>query len=109
MSAHFYHPAAMVDAKSLCYVVMPDHFHLLLQLENTSLDKVMNRIKSRSAVLLNRTLGLSGRFWQPGFHERALRQDEDLQAMARYVVANPLRAGMVRKLANYPYWNAIWL
>jgi hypothetical protein len=29
--------------------------------------------------------------------------------MARYVVANPLRAGLVQTLRNYPLWDAVWL
>ncbi|MNE68641.1 hypothetical protein D3C80_1643130 [compost metagenome] len=51
----------------------------------------------------------SGRLWQKGFHDHALRREEDVKAVARYVVANPLRAGLVEKLADYPFWDAIWL
>jgi hypothetical protein len=32
-----------------------------------------------------------------------------LLAMARYIVANPLRAGIAHSLADYPHWDAIWL
>jgi hypothetical protein len=38
-----------------------------------------------------------------------LRKDEDLQTVARYIVANPLRAGLVEKIGDYPLWDAIWL
>ncbi len=47
--------------------------------------------------------------WQKGFHDRALRREEDLVTVARYVVANPLRAGLVEKLGDYPLWDAIWV
>ncbi|MFB6261862.1 MAG: transposase, partial [Thiohalorhabdaceae bacterium] len=47
--------------------------------------------------------------WQPGFHDRAIRREEDLEAVARYVVANPLRAGLVDRIADYPHWDAAWL
>jgi len=47
--------------------------------------------------------------WQPGFHDHALRKEEDVRAVARYVVANPLRAGLVQRIGDYPHWNAIWL
>jgi hypothetical protein len=33
----------------------------------------------------------------------------DLQSVARYIVANPLRAGLVKHLGDYPLWDAIWL
>ena len=42
-------------------------------------------------------------------HDRALRRDEDLLAVARYIVANPLRAGLVRRVGDYPLWDAVWL
>jgi len=47
--------------------------------------------------------------WQKGYFDRALRREEDLKAMARYIVANPLRAGLVEHIGQYPLWDAIWL
>ena len=89
--------------QTLAFVVMPDHLHWLLQLQQGSLSSLVGRVKSISA----RRLG--GQVWQKGFHDHALRQEEDLVALARYVVANPLRAGLVERLGDYPHWDAIWL
>jgi len=36
-------------------------------------------------------------------------KSEDLMKVARYIVANPLRAGLAGHLADYPHWDAIWL
>ncbi|MNN82247.1 hypothetical protein D3C81_1991650 [compost metagenome] len=55
------------------------------------------------------SVGRKGSLWQQGYHDRALRRDEDLVKLARYVVANPLRAGLVEKLGDYPLWDAIWV
>jgi len=103
------HPDFLSDAENMCWIVMPDHIHMLLQLGEFSLTRVMNRMKSKSAVMLNRELGRAGRFWQRGYYDHALRKNEDVQSVARYIVANPLRAGLVNNIANYPYWNARWL
>ena len=46
---------------------------------------------------------------QRGFHDRAIRKQDDLVAVARYIVANPLRAGIVDSIRNYPLWDAKWL
>jgi REP element-mobilizing transposase RayT len=46
---------------------------------------------------------------QRAFYDHALRQDEDVQGVARYIVANPLRAGLVENIGDYPLWDAIWL
>lgn len=96
-------------AQTLCWVLMPDHLHWLVQLERDSLVSLMRRFKSRSAKAVNQHLGTHGRVWQKGYHDRALRKEEDLIGLARYVVANPLRAGLVSRLADYPLWDAIWL
>ena len=94
---------------SLALVVMPDHLHWLVELRGHSLAALMRRIKGRSARTINAQLGRQGPVWQAGYHDRALRQEEDLQDVARYVVANPLRAGLVRRIGDYPLWDAIWL
>src|SRR3990167_1729179 len=96
-------------ATSLAWVVMPDHFHWLIELQNTQLPSLMARTKSRIAVTLNRSAGRQGPVWQHGYHDRAIRKEEDLQAVARYIVANPLRAGLVERVGDYPLWDAIWL
>jgi len=49
------------------------------------------------------------RIWQDGFHDHALRQEEDLAEVARYIVANPLRAGLVERVGDYSHWDAVWL
>jgi putative transposase len=95
--------------ESLAFVVMPDHFHWLLTLGNAKLPKLIRQVRSRSAIEINRANSTNGQIWQRGYHDHALRKEEDLQETARYVVANPLRAGLVERLADYPLWDAIWL
>jgi REP element-mobilizing transposase RayT len=94
---------------SMAWVVMPDHFHWLVQLEQCTLAQLMQATKSRSTLTLNRALNRKGAFWQTGYHDRAIRDGEDLLPFARYIVANPLRAGLVDKIGNYPLWDACWL
>ena len=96
-------------ANSLAWVVMPDHFHWLIELESCSLRRLMRETKSLATREVNHCTGRSGPLWQQGYHDRALRMEDDLVKMARYVVANPLRAGLVHKLGDYPLWDAVWL
>lgn len=98
------------DAKMLAWVLMPDHVHWLLQLgERDELSVVVSRLKSASARHANRALGRTGAVWAKAFHDHALRSEDDLQDVARYVVANPLRAGLVTQIGDYAFWNAVWL
>lgn len=91
------------QVQTWAYVVMPDHFHWLLQLHDEALSQVVGRVKSLSSRKLGRSL------WQDGFHDRAVREEDDLKAMARYVIANPLRAGLVESIGEYSHWDAVWV
>ena len=102
-------PASWPGAKLMAWVLMPDHAHLLLQLgEAESLARAMARAKARVSMALKREFGMPS-IWQPGFHDHALRKDEDVRAVARYLVANPLRAGLAECVGQYPFWDATWL
>ena len=96
--------------ESLAFVVMPDHLHWLIVLQsNTTLAALMRSVKGRSSRQINQLRGTNQPVWQNGYHDHALREDEQLIHTARYIVANPLRAGLVNKLADYPFWDAKWL
>ncbi len=88
---------------------MPDHIHWLVELHNGDLPKLMQVVKSRSARLINQARGFSAPVWQKGYFDRALRREDDLKTMARYIVANPLRAGLVDHIGDYALWDAIWI
>lgn len=91
-------------SSSLCFVLMPDHLHWLIQLgEATTLPTLMRMMKSISAHQVGRPI------WQAGYHDRAIRAEEDVRAVARYIVANPLRAALVARVGDYPHWDAVWL
>ena len=95
--------------RSHAWVLMPDHLHWLVSLERATLASLMRTVKSRAAVAINRCV-TSGEFrWQPGYHDHALRHDENLVACARYLLMNPVRAGLVRRIWDYPHWDADWL
>ncbi|MDJ0938275.1 MAG: transposase [Woeseiaceae bacterium] len=83
-------------------VVMPDHVHLAGQLGERSLSRVMHSLKSYTANRLAH-LGVAAPIWQPGFHDHALRDDEDYSVRIRYLIDNPVRAGLVERIEDYPY------
>jgi len=98
------------DSRLLAWVLMPDHLHLLLQLgDRDHLPTVVSRLKARSAASVARSVGRRRKVWSRAYHDHALRGEEDVQAVARYIIANPLRAGLVRRCGDYPFWDAVWL
>ena len=97
--------------ESLSYVVMPDHLHWLVSLGNAgSLSKVVADVKRKSAYRINQLRNRIGSpVWQRGFHDHAIRKEEGIRDVARYIVANPLRAGLVKRVGDYSLWDAKWL
>jgi len=87
----------------LAYCVMPDHLHLLVAgtAETSDLRKFARMSKQRSGARYALTHG--GPLWQEGYHERVLRAEDDARVTARYILANPVRGGLVDDPADYPF------
>ena len=101
---------ARLSTRSLAFVIMPDHLHWLMQLrEGYALSDVVHFVKSDSARLVNRLRKGWGSVWQKGFHDRAIRREELLQVHARYIVNNPVRAGIVDSPHRYSLWDSVWV
>ena len=96
--------------RTWAFVVMPDHLHWLVELgAMRALSDVVHGVKWFSGKQINRRLGRQGPVWQPGFHDHALRREESVREAARYVVMNPVRAGLVRSVREYSLWDACWI
>ena len=89
--------------------VMPDHVHWLFTLQSAGLSPLVGRIKTLSALAIHHERGGSGVLWQRDFYDHAVRNDEAQVEIARYIVANPLRAKLVDNVADYSHWYARWL
>jgi REP element-mobilizing transposase RayT len=82
---------------------MPDHVHLVLSpSEDCSIVTFVGQYKN---LVLRSSWkhGVTGSFWQPGFWDHFLRADEELMAAVEYVLANPVRAGLVDYWRRYGY------
>ena len=91
------------------WVVMPDHVHWLFSLERHDVSACVARFKSRSARAIHQARGSRGRVWQSGYFDHRVRNEDDFRSQARYILDNPLRAGLVKKLADYPHWGCRWI
>ncbi len=102
-TAAFQHSARLDRFALLAYCLMPDHAHLLVEglAVQSDLRRFAKMAKQRSGAA--HALARGKTLWPEGYYERVLRGDEDAFAMARYIVANPLRAGLVASARDYPY------
>jgi REP element-mobilizing transposase RayT len=97
------------NTSTLAFVIMPDHIHWLFSVSaEVSLAAIMKQVKGTTAHRINALVHSAGPVWQTSFHDHALRRDTSLVNMARYVVANPVRAGLVERIGDYSLWDAVW-
>ena len=73
------------------------------------LARVVQRLKANTARRARALHPMPGPVWAKGYHDRALRLEDDLLAAGRYIVQNPVRAGLVRRVGDYPFWDAVWI
>ena len=87
----------------LAYCFMPDHVHLLIQgdSEDANCRAFIRRSKQFSGFHYKKAFGKT--LWQRYGYERTLRSDEATLSVARYIVENPLRAGLVRSVEDCPF------
>lgn len=100
--------APRAELTLLCWVLMPDHLHALVELNEGTLSRAVGGMKARTSMAVNRARVARSAVWAPAFHDRALRHEDDLLDVARYIICNPLRAGLARSVREYAFWDAIW-
>ncbi len=87
----------------IAYCFMPDHTHILAEAtrEDSSLSKYLAMWKQRTGFEWRKKS--EWRLWQKGYWERVLRTEDDMLGIARYIVDNPVRAGLVLGVKDYPF------
>ena len=92
------------EYKLICYCIMPNHIHLVFKLlkANRGISKILQSIKRTSARKSNLVLNRNGKFWQDESYDRLVRDDKELYFIIKYVLMNPVNAGLVE---NWNEWN----
>ena len=85
---------------------MPDHVHLLLTgtSPDSDLRRLINLWKQGTGYIHQQVT--RSRLWQGGYFDHVLRGEEDRTDVIRYLLANPIRAGLVDHLRDYPFWGS---
>ncbi len=86
------------------FVVMPDHVHWLLTLDqNITIERAMQFIKGGFSYRLKRETGYSGEIWQPGFSEVRVEDEGSFEQHVSYIAENPVKAGLANSRDEYPF------
>ena len=94
---------ARFDARVHAYCWMTNHIHLLIQVGESELSRIMLRIASRYARFVQARLDTTGHLFERRYHAVLVDEDAYLLTLLRYIHQNPLKAGMVNSLTNYPW------
>jgi putative transposase len=87
------------------FVIMPDHFHVLLT-PKTSLEKAVQFIKGGFSFRAKKELGSNMEVWQKGFSDHRIRDAVDYLHHVSYIRDNPVRKHLCEQAEDYPYSSA---
>ena len=87
----------------VAFCIMSNHVHLVLNMEKTNvpLHSILQRVKSYSARKANSLLEMKGIFWQRENYDHVVRNSEELKRIVRYVMENPLKAGLCKTWSDW--------
>jgi putative transposase len=87
------------------FVLMPDHFHLLLS-PTLSLERSLQLIKGGFSYRARKELEFQGEVWEKSFYDRRVRGMEDYYNFKQYIRRNPVKRGLIGLPEEYPYSSA---
>lgn len=85
------------------YCLMDNHYHLLVETPDANLSKGMRQLNGSYTQRFNRCHGRAGHVFQGRYKAILVQKEAYLLELARYVVLNPVRAGMVRRAEDWPW------
>ncbi len=92
----------LVSAEVLAYCLMPNHYHLIIQLHNTDLPATMQKLALSYAVAFNKNYQRTGHLFQGPYQIKHISDLTYLLHLSRYIHLNPLSADLVSKAED---WN----
>jgi putative transposase len=87
------------------FVVMPDHFHLLITPTGTH-EHAMQLIKGGFSYRAARQFGIAGEIWQTSYQDYRVRDAEEYSAFRKYIHMNPVKRGLCNGPEDFPYSSA---
>jgi putative transposase len=88
------------------FVVMPDHFHLILTPTGITLERAMQFVEGGFSFRLNKTLKVKREVWQSSFQDRRVRDSLEYQRFKDYIWQNPVKRFLAAAPEQYPYSSA---
>jgi putative DNA methylase len=94
------------DYQMHAWVVMPNHVHLVVDVWDVPLVKLINGWKGKSSREAGKLLGRSGAFWQTDYYDTLVRDEAHLKRSIRYTEQNPVKAFLAKAAREWPWSSA---
>jgi REP element-mobilizing transposase RayT/O6-methylguanine-DNA--protein-cysteine methyltransferase len=88
------------------YCLMPNHYHLLIEVKRGTLSKYMRQLNMNYAIYFNKKQKRTGHLWQGRFKSWYVTDEAYLYTLILYIEHNHLKAGIVNTPEAYPYSSA---
>ena len=88
------------------WVIMPNHVHFLIKIEETPLGKIIHEFKRYTSREVNKLLQRQGGFWCDDYFDTYMRDAEHELRTRRYIENNPTRAKLVIDPKTWPWSSA---
>jgi REP element-mobilizing transposase RayT len=94
------------DYRMQAWVIMPNHVHLIADVWDVPLAKLINGWKGKSSRGANKLVGRRGQFWQEDYYDTRIRDEAHLKRAIRYTEQNPVNAFQVKAARDWPWSSA---
>lgn len=91
------------------FCIMDNHYHLLVETCKSNLSLAVRYINSQYAIYFNKKMERVGPLWQGRFKSWYVLGDEYLYLLIRYIEMNPVKAGLVKSVAEYPFSSSFFV
>jgi len=85
------------------YCLMDNHYHFLMEIKHKNLSQIMQKLNHGYSVYFNKKNKRVGHLWQGRYKSWAVLDDQYFSTLVRYIEQNPVRAGITKKVGEYPW------
>jgi REP element-mobilizing transposase RayT len=94
------------DYQMQAWAVMPNHVHVVVDVWEEPLTKLILNWKGKSSRLANLKLRRTGQFWQEDYYDTVIRDAAHLKRAIRYIEQNPAKAFLAKTAREWPWSSA---
>ncbi len=98
---------AAFDFDVVAYCLMPNHYHLLLEMKAENLSFALKRLDQDYTQYFNRKYNRVGSLWQGRFKSWFVHDEKYLNVLIKYIERNPIKKGITSRIGEYRWASSV--